>query len=111
MKSVINQKKDAVGSYNLSTNAGIGTYSDKVLYKIGRVCICSFLLSATRTGTGLHIVSVPDACKPLAFTWMSVSKYGETKGSEVHIETDGRMLAALIETGDHKIFGAWITAS
>lgn len=98
-------------SNNISLNAGAGSYSNKVLYKYGRICVFSIIATFTKASTDTHMATVPASCYPLARINLSCNRYGETSGAEAFIASDGKIHVANTQTGDFKISGTWITAS
>lgn len=110
---MINEKKLAERvidySSNISVNASGASYSNKVLYKYGRLCVFSIIATFTGTTTERHMATVPTACYPLARTNLSCERYGETSGAEAYIASDGKIRVSNAQTGDFKISGTWIT--
>lgn len=96
-------------SSNISLNTGAGTYSNKVLYKYGRICVFSIIATFTSTSADRHMATVPASCHPLARINLSCDRYGETSGGECYITADGKIYVAITQTGDFKISGTWIT--
>lgn len=96
-------------SSNISLNAGAGTYSNKVLYKYGRICVFSIIATFTDASADRHMATVPANCYPLARINLSCDRYGETSGGECYISSDGKIYVAITQTGDFKISGTWIT--
>ena len=97
-------------SNNISLNTGAGSYSNKVLYKYGRICVFSIIATFTSASADRHMATVPASCHPLARFNLSCDRYGETSGAECYIGSDGKIIMACTQTGDFKISGTWITA-
>lgn len=94
---------------SISLNTGAGSYSNKVLYKYGRICVFSIIATFTGTSADRHMATVPASCYPLARINLSCDRYGETSGAECYIASDGKIHVANTQAGDFKIFGTWVT--
>lgn len=110
---MINEKKVAEKVYDFSSNVSVNpsgaSYSNKFLYKYGRLCVFSIIATFTGITTERHMATVPDACKPLSRINLSCDRYNESLGAEAYIASDGKIRVSNAQTGDFKISGTWIT--